>query len=555
MTYRGRMTGGRPTPLGGRRPLPATRPAVWLLAATSLLSTSLLSAFLLSASVAAMAGPARAGESTPPALASFYSQTLVWSACGPRDRSLPLTPQAAPAAPAADRRQCTWVTVPLDYAAPGGPTIRLRVVRWPATGSPATGPSAAGRSLLVNPGGPGASGIGFGAYVAASAPDIAAAYDIVGFDPRGVGQSAPITCLTGAQTTALLRTDGTPTTPRQEAAYLAASKTVPDGCLALSPTLARNVGTDSTVRDMDILRGVLGDPVLNWLGASYGTYLGTRYIEQYPDRVGRMVLDGVIDPSLDAMGLSYGQSIGFQRAVTRFAEECARLRTCPYRGDASRIVMSINRLLARLVAHPMATSSGRRLVQAEALNALIYSMYSPLLWPDLRSALAAAVHGDGTDLQRISEAANEQTGPNTYASNSASAFPAIGCWDQPAPPGPDGLRAAARTWAAKATVPEIARALAWGNASCSLWFGHSPVLPAPVTSTTTAPILLIGTTYDPATPLWWAKAVHTQLPTSTLLTFDGDGHTAFGTGSGCVDQNVTAFLVRGILPPSGTVCR
>lgn len=489
-------------------------------------------------------GPeARADSSTPADLSAFYDQKPTWGGCGPRDRSLS-------AAQATDRRQCTWVTVPLDYADPAGPTIRLRVVRWPATGS-----TTAGHSLLVNPGGPGASGIGFGAFVASSAPSIAAAYDIVGFDPRGVGQSAPITCLTGAQTSTLLRTDSTPTTPRQEAAYVAVSQSVPDGCLAMSPSLARHVGTDNTVRDMDILRAVLGDPVLNWLGASYGTYLGTRYIQQFPDRVGRMVLDGVVDPSLDAMGLSYGQFVGFQKAVMRFAEDCAHRRTCPYRGDGAAVVTSINTLLARLAVRPMPTRTGPRLVQAEALNALLYSMYTPYLWPDLRAGLAAAVKGDGTVLQRISQDANDQTGPDTYASNSASAFPAIGCWDQPAPPGPEGLRDASRSWAQKARIPEIARALAWGNASCALWFGHSPVPPAPATSTTTAPILLIGTTYDPATPYWWAQAVHRQLPTSTLLTYDADGHTAFGNGSTCIDRAVTAYLVSGTLPKPDTVCR
>jgi len=494
---------------------------------------------LLLVSGLAAGTPALAQQPFPTALASFYTQQPTWTPCD----------GAADAGQHPTRGLCSWITVPLDYAAPAGPTIRLRVAKWPASGSTRVG------SLVVNPGGPGASGLDFASYLASSAPGIAAAYDIVGFDPRGVGQSAPITCLTGPQTTALLRLDSTPTTAQQEKAYVAASAAVSDGCLRLSPSLARNVGTDNTIQDMDILRAVLGDDALNWFGASYGTYLGTRYIQRFPTHVGRMVLDGVVDPGLDAMGLSYGQSIAFQRAVERFAADCATLRSCPYRGNAGAVVGSINTLLARLDTHPMATRAALPLVQAEALNAVIYAMYTPFLWPDLRRALAAATRGDGTPLQRMAADANDQTGPDTYGSNGASAFPAIGCWDQPAPPGPDGLRAAARTWATTAKVPEIARALAWGNASCALWFGHSPVLPGPATSTTTAPVLLIGTTFDPATPYWWARDVHKHMPTSTLLTYYGDGHTAFGNGSTCIDRAVTTYLVRGVMPAPDTVCR
>lgn len=475
----------------------------------------------------------------PASLAAFYTQKPAWTSCG----------SASGSGKAAEREQCTWITVPLDYADPAGATLNLRAARWSATSPTKLG------SLVVNPGGPGAAGIDFGDYVATSAPGIAAAYDVVGFDPRGVGLSAPITCLTGPQTTTFLRTDSTPATARQVQEYVKVSQGLANGCVTLSPGLARNVGTDNTVQDMDIIRASLGDSVLNWLGASYGTYLGVRYIEQYPTRVGRMVLDGVVDPSLDAMALSYGQSVGFQRAVARFAADCAKHRTCPYPGGAAGVIKGINGLLAQLDAHPMYTTNRLRLVQNEATTAVIQAMYAPFLWPTLRDGLSQARRGNGTELQRLAAFASDQTGPNTYGSNMASAFPAIGCWDAPAPPGPSGLKAAAAAWAAKATVPEIARTLAWGNLPCGLWFGHSPVVPAPAHSTTTAPILLVGTKYDPATPYWWAQALHQQLPTSTLLTYEGDGHTAFSTGSTCIDRTITAYLVQGNVPAPDTVCR
>ena len=508
--------------------------------ATACLTVGLAAGLALGVGLGLSPGASAAPADPYPAnLATYYSQTPAWTSCGTTSSS----------GTASAREQCAWITVPLDYADPTGATIRLRLAKWPATGSTKLG------SLVVNPGGPGASGIDFGEYVATSAPGIAAAYDVVGFDPRGVGSSAPITCLTGPQTTTFLRTESTPTTARQEQAYLKVSQGLAKGCLSLSPGLARNVGTDNTVQDMDIIRAALGDKVLNWLGASYGTYLGTRYIEQYPSRVGRMVLDGVVDPSLDAMALSYGQSLAFQRALTRFAADCARHHTCPYPGGADGVIKGINALLAQLDTHPMRTSGRLPLIQNEATTAVIQAMYAPFLWPTLRKGLSQARSGDGTGLQRLAAFASDQTSPDTYASNMASAFPAIGCWDEPAPPGATGLKAAAAEWSAKATVPEIARTLAWGNLPCAVWFGHSPVAPAPAQSTTTAPILLVGTTYDPATPYWWAQALHQQLPTSTLLTFEGDGHTAFGNGSACIDRAITAYLVQGALPAPNTVCR
>lgn len=486
----------------------------------------------------APAGTASASDASPAGLATFYGQTLTWTPCG-----------SSSASGSATRARCTWVTVPLDYSDPAGATIRLRLEMWPATGPARQG------SLLVNPGGPGASGLDAGEFVASTSPGIAAAFDVVGFDPRGVGASAPITCLTGPQTTTFLRTDSTPSTPQQEQAYTAVSQELAKGCLTMSPQLARNVGTDNTVQDMDIIRAVLGDSVLNWLGFSYGTYLGTRYIEQYPSRVGRMVLDGVVDPALDSMGLSYGQAVAFQRALQRFAADCERHRTCPYPGGARGVITGINALLAQLDSNPMRTSGRLPLVQNEATTAVIEAMYAPYLWPAMRAALSKARRGDGSGLQQLASFANDQTGPDAYASNMASAFPAIGCWDEPAPPHADGLRAAARTWAAHASVPEVARTLAWGNLPCAVWFGHSGIAPAPAHSTTTAPILLVGTLYDPATPYWWALSLHEQLPTSTLLTYVGDGHTAFGNGNACIDRTVTAYLVRGTVPPAHTVCR
>jgi pimeloyl-ACP methyl ester carboxylesterase len=477
--------------------------------------------------------PATASPGFPPELAGFYTQALTWAPC-------------------ADGLQCTWLTVPLDYADPAGTTIRLRVSRALATGAPA----ARQGSLVVNPGGPGASGVDFASYVATGiAPQVATQFDVVGFDPRGVGQSAPITCLTGPETNTWLRTDGSPDTLAEQRRLMSLAAGLAQGCLTRSPQIARHIGSDQTVRDMDILRQALGDERLNFLGYSYGTYLGTLYAERFPATVGRFVLDGALDPSLGIMQISQGQSDGFQVAMTRFARDCATRRTCPWAGSANSVLRGINDLLASIDRRPLPARDARDLVQAEALGALFYSMYSPLIWPSLRFALRQAVKGDGTGLQTIADFAADRTGPDEFGSNMASAFPAIACWDTPAAPGLVGLRAAANRWARGARVPEMARAMSWGNAPCSQWFGHSDRVPAPAATSTTAPILVVGTTFDPATPYAWAQALSRQLPTSTLLTFRGDGHTAYGAGSRCVDTAVDAYLLTGALPAAGTVCR
>lgn len=476
-------------------------------------------------------GGTAAAAPEDPALAPFYSQGVDWSACEGRSA----------------RVQCATVTVPLDYSQPSGRTIDLALLRVPATGT-------SRGSLVVNPGGPGAGGIDFAEYLGSViAPDVRAEYDIVGFDPRGVAASAPIECLTGKQTSRWYRTDPTPSTAKQRQDLWKQASQISQGCLRNDPELARNVGTDRTVRDMDVLRSALGDDALNWLGFSYGTSLGALYAQEFPDRVGRMVLDGAVDPSLDAMQVSKDQSAGFQQAIKRFAADCATRSTCV--ASTSRgVIRSINTLLRTLDRTTLPTDGSRRLVQAEAITALFFSMYSTDLWPTLRRGLREAANGDGTTLQLLAQLANDQIGPDRYGSNIASAFYAIGCWDYPATPGIAGLRAAARAWSAKSPVPEMAKAMSWGNAPCSTWFEHSPIAPAPITSTTTSPILIIGTTFDPATPYKWSTALSRQLPTSRLLTHRGDGHTVYGDVSMCIDDLVDTYLLSGALPEPGTTC-
>lgn len=506
-------------------------PALIRVLASIAVSAALLPGSAAVASAAASTSDSTASTDATAPLAPFYAQTLQWSRCS--------------------SGQCSWLTVPLDYADPAGRSIRLRVSRTPAADS-------SGRlgSLVTNPGGPGAEGVSFGDYLAGSlAPEVTRRYDIVGFDTRGVGQSAPIVCMDGRQTTRLNRTDSTPDTPREVSILMRRARALAQGCLDRTPEMARHVGSEDTVRDMDILRHALGDERLNFLGFSYGTYLAAQYAAMFPDRVGRFVLDGAVDPSLDMMQLSRDQSQGFQLAVSRFADDCASRSNCPWTGDGSAVLAGLDRLLRDLDARPLPALPAAPLVQSEALTAVFYSMYSPQLWPMLRSALREAARGSGRGLSELAAFATDRTGPDRYGSNMASAFPAIACWDRPAPPGPVGLAAAARRWSRGVAVPELARAMSWGNAPCSVWYGHTSRPVAPVASTTTAPMVIIGGTYDPATPYAWAKALHRQLPTSVLITYTGDGHTGYGNGSACLDGAVDAYLVSGTLPAAGTSCR
>lgn len=458
--------------------------------------------------------------STQPApLDAYYNQEVQWRSCG-QDR-------------------CAEIRVPVSYDStktdgtdsnasqtPETPSIAIAIRQFGDPSLPA---------LLVNPGGPGAPGIDFAQYISqALDPAVSERFSVVGFDPRGTGRSAPISCFNAQQLNAWLRIDITPDTARERRNLMKASGEISQRCLADSPETAAFIGTEETVQDLDVIRAVLGNEKLNWLGFSYGTTIGTRYAELFPDRVGKMVLDGAVDPQLDAMGLSQGQSKGFQLALTRFNKS--------YPGSIARI----NKILASLERKPMITTTQQNLVEAQGINAVFYSMYSKALWPDLNKALRLAMRGDGTALQKIAYSAYDQVAPNKFNSDPMSAFLAINCWDFPATPPASGLAQAARSWQRGAKVPALAQAMSWGNAPCSSWFGHSTHTPAPANTSTGAPIVIVGTTYDPATPYTWARSLARQLPTSSLITYRGDGHTAYLSGHRCVDNAVNKYLLGGV---------
>ncbi|MGE5290206.1 MAG: alpha/beta hydrolase [Micromonosporaceae bacterium] len=491
-----------------------------------------------------------APASPPPVtLAAYYRQKLRWQPCS-------------------GRFECARLLVPVDYRAPAGARFSLPVIRLPASN-----PSQRIGSIVVNPGGPGGSGIDYARQArSALSAAVRARFDVVGFDPRGVGGSQPvIRCMTGPQLDTYFATDDTPDDTAEMSALLAESKFFSQACERQVGSLLPYVGTANAARDLDILRAALGDSKLTYLGKSYGTYLGTYYAQLFPHRVRALVLDGALDPREPAIDENIVQAEGFQVAFTSFAADCVKRVRCPLgsvSGSASappaaataaatvaavdRAVAKLDGLLTRADHTPLANDLGDGRAANEALVAggVLAGLYSKAYWPLLRQALAEAFAGDGTLLIEFSDALVERSSNGTY-SNLAESNMAINCVDRPWPRGLGTWRAAAAT-AARA-APEFGALIMWGSLPCAYW----PVRAAPVPvmrAAGAAPILVVGTKRDPATPYRWAQALSRDLSSGVLLGWNGDGHTAYKMGSSCVDAIVDRYLIEGAVPRSGTVC-
>jgi pimeloyl-ACP methyl ester carboxylesterase len=464
---------------------------------------------------------------TDPGLAEFLGQRVRWQGCH-------------------DGFECAKVRVPVDYAAPSGSAIALSVVRLPSRGDDRLG------SLLLNPGGPGASGVGYAVQAStAISSKVRRHYDIVGFDPRGVDESAPVRCLSGAQTDQFTAQDGSPDDAAEESELMRLARLLGDRCAARNAGLIGHVGTRDAARDLDVLRVVLGDDKLNFLGKSYGTYLGAIYADMFPDRVGRLVLDGVVDPADDAATLARSQALGFEQALAAFVDDCLPRRGCPLHGDRDSALAQVSGILDAADQTPLRAS--RPVTQSLALLGVAWSMYDPRWWPVLRLALSQAAHGNGSTLLSIADSYLGRTSRGHYPSNTNDAIFAISCLDRPETSDVARLRARARE--VSALAPRFGAYVAWGSAPCGVW----PVPPegrsGPVRAPGAGPILVIGTTRDPATPYASARHLAAELESGRLLTYDGDGHTAYEQGSACIDAVVDAYLVKGTLPAEGTRCR
>ena len=476
-------------------------------------------------------GPAPVPTDVPTALHKYYEQRLHWEKCSESGSF-----------------ECAILRVPLDYAHPGGRSIQLAVLRVPAKN-----PRKRLGSLVVNPGGPGGSGIEY----AAAAPfvinrPVLERYDIVGFDPRGVGKSTPVECVSDKEMDAYLAADGSPDNAGERDDLLRIAREFAAGCKERSGSLLRHVSTVDAARDMDVLRSALGDKELTYLGKSYGTFLGATYAGLFPKRAGRLVLDGAIDPTLTAHDLGLEQAKGFEVALRAFIDDCVKRSDCPLGRTRTQAYQRLDAFLAKVDQTPLPTSDGRPLTQALAVTGIVMPLYVKEYWPRLRSAFRAALDGDGSRLLAMADEYAERGPDGKYRSNSGEVILAVNCIDRP------DIRsikeAEKQEPAFKRASPRFGPFILWGSLTCAEWPVKPVGKPAPIRAAGSNPILVVGTTRDPATPYSWAERLADQLDNGVLLSRDGDGHTGYMQGNSCVDRAVDKFLIEGRAPKDGTRC-
>lgn len=496
-----------------------------------LLSTLLLAACTGGADPRLDAVPMPSGPASPvPSgpLAAYYGQRLDWRECRAT-------------------MQCAQLTVPLDYAHPGRKTIELSVLKVPATG----GDQRIG-SLVVNPGGPGGSGVDY----AADAPsyfglEVRAAFDIVGFDPRGVGASTPIDCLPDSALDEYVASDPDPDDPAEARRSDRLLRRFGRGCLSRSGDLTRHVSTEEAARDIDILRSALGESRLAYFGASYGTFLGATYADLFPADVGRMVLDGAVDPSLTTVESSLVQAHGFEVALRAYVGACVERGGCFLGSSVDAGTQRIRMLLDELDATPINGDGTRQLTEGWAVLGIWAPLYNQDYWRLLDVALKAALDGNGGPLLTFADAYVGR-GPSGYVDNSTEALYAVNCLDHD--DAPSKARAARLVDRFEEASPTFGRIFASGLPGCNSWPVHTGKGPVTLTADGAAPIVVVGTSRDPATPLAWSRALADQLSSGVLVTRDGDGHTGYHAGNQCVDDTVEKYLVSGVVPSADVTC-
>lgn len=469
--------------------------------------------------------------SIPEGLEDYYTQDVDWSECG-------------------DGFECAMIEVPLDYENPDDRAIELSVVRHLAEGKNRVG------SLITNPGGPGGSGIGLVRdsfdYVFGS--ELIDNFDIVGFDPRGVGESTPVTCLDGDDMDAY-NYDIPPGKRGSDEWYEfrdAAAEDFAKACEENSDGILEFITTENSARDIDVLRGVLGDEELYYLGFSYGTFLGATYAELFPDQVGRLVLDGAMDPTVRGSEVGVTQMIGFESALRAYMESCLAGDDCPFSGTTDQALKDLNALLASVDAKPLELSDGRKVGGDSLVLGILTALYSEDSWPYLTMALDGALSGDGEIAMLLADTYNGREGEGRYADNSTESFTAYNCMDYPDDSTVEENEEADRK--IREEAPTIAEFTTGGSNPCAFWAYPPSGTRKAISASGAAPIVVLGTTNDPATPYQWSVNLAEQLESGVLVTREGEGHTGYYKGNSCVDEAIEAYLVNGDVPKDGLTC-
>jgi pimeloyl-ACP methyl ester carboxylesterase len=472
------------------------------------------------------------GETVSAVLEPFYGQIIEWASCG-------------------DGMQCATATAPLDWDDPSRDSIELALVRQVATGSSALG------SLLVNPGGPGASGFDFvkDSVDFATTGSLQRSFDIVGFDPRGVGRSSAVSCHTDPSDLDAFLYDITPGELGSDEwldSVTESNKRFSAKCVELTGDLLGEVDTISAARDLDMLRAALGDEKLNYLGYSYGTYLGATYAELFPNKTGRLVLDGALDPATTSFDVTAIQAEGFESAMLAFLEDCDGEVTCPFTNGPAAAQIDIRRILDRLDASPLRNLDGRELGSNTMTAAIILPLYDASNWPYLRDLFSSVLQGDADLAFLLADSYNSRGDDGTYLDNSLESRIAINCLDYPRELNRDIWRAEAAQLAELA--PIFGPQFAWGETSCADWPYPTDRARGPIVAAGSGDILVVGTTNDPATPYVWSVALAQQLENGHLVTREGEGHTGYNKGNSCVDDTVDNYFLTGAVPPTDPLC-
>lgn len=507
------------------------------LALASALGLTLAGCFLLpggssGASSGEEVGPT--GEQVTAELEPYYAQILEWSSCG-------------------GGMECTEAIAPLDWAHPtASEDITLALTRHRATGEREG-------SLFINPGGPGASGYDFvhDSLDYAVSDDLQAAFDVIGWDPRGVGASTAVECYDGPQLDEFLF--GLPEaeigTPAYENEVRASAKDFAAACQEKSGDLLEFVDTESTVNDLDMLRAVVGDPKLNYFGFSYGSDIGAHYVDRFADRVGRVVLDGATDPTVSSFDVQLAQTEAFGDALRVYLADCLDQAECPFAGQSvDEALDSIAALLKLLDDNPLRGSDGRELTSAYLSTAITAALYDRESWSYLTDAFAEVKNGESATAFFLADYYVDRNEDGEYNSNFFEAFFAINCVDYPVETDPQVLAEQRDELAAADPLVEPGDLDALGDPVCQEWPYSFSGDVGPVEGAGAPPVLVVGTTGDPATPYQWAESLADQLSSGVLLTYVGEGHIAYDEGDLCINGAVDAYFIEGTVPSDGLTC-
>ncbi|MFP7706416.1 alpha/beta hydrolase [Trueperella sp. LYQ141] len=461
----------------------------------------------------------------PSGLEKFYTQKLTWTDC--------------------DSQKCADLTVPMDYQHPDGKTITLRMRMVPARGT------AIG-NLLTNPGGPGASG----QEIAKMADqyfdsEVLDSFNLIGFDPRGVGDSTPVDCLPDKELISVIEASY-PDTPEGTAQNEADAKKVVDGCVARTGDVLKFLGTEEAARDMDVMRHVLGDPQLYYVGFSYGTSLGGMYAQLFPKNVGRLILDGAVDDSLSSFDQYLTQTKGFERAFNAYLESCLSNK-CPLGNSVDEARAKFSQLAEQAKKTPFPGEDNRTVNDTVLLYGVILPLYDNMAWPALTSAFDELVNDGKAGLfQRFFDMYISREG-DTLTSNMMEANWAISCADTVVTGNPEEWKRLSQQAAQEA--PIFGKLMQYSEYMCSIWPGGGRKTPlGPYVAKGSAPIVVVGTTGDPATPYEWAQKFAKDLDNGVLVTWKGDGHTAYGRAGDCISKPLDEYLLTGKVPQDGLTC-